>query len=75
MNPYELVFLLSYSPDLNPIEHAFSKLKVFVKRAGARTRPTLDAAVAAALKTVTLSDLRGWFEHAGYSHHLLWNAL
>ena len=63
----EIVFLPSYSPDLNPIEQAFSKLKLFVKRAGTRTRSALDAAIGAALKTVTLSDVRGWFGHAGYS--------
>lgn len=67
----ELVLLPSYSPDFNPIEHAFSKLKTFVKRSAARARSALDAAIAAALKTVTLSDVQGWFEHAGYSHHSL----
>ena len=65
----ELIFLPSYSPDLNPIELAFSKLKAFVKRVAARTRSALDSAIAAALKTVTLSDVLGWFEHAGYWHH------
>ena len=65
----ELVFLPSYSPDLNPIELAFSKLKAFVKHLAARSRLALDAAIAAALKTVTLSDVLGWFEHAGYLRH------
>lgn len=63
----KVVFLPSYSPDLNPIEHAFSKLKLFVKRTAARARSALDAAIAAALQTVTLSDVQGWFKHAGYS--------
>lgn len=56
-------------PDLNPIELAFSKIKAFVKRVGARTRSALDAAIAAALKTVTLLDVMGWFAHAGYAPH------
>lgn len=66
-----VVFLPSYSPDFNPIEQAFSKLKTAVKRTAARTRSALDAAIAAALGTVTLSDVLGWFEHAGYFHHSL----
>ena len=64
-------FLPSYSPDLNPIEQAFAKLKASVKRSVSRTRSALDAAIAAALETVTLSDVRGWFKHAGYLHHSL----
>lgn len=65
----EEIFLPSYSPDLNPIEQAFSKLKTLVRRLEARTRLALDAAIAAALKRVTLSDVLGWFEHAGYLRH------
>jgi transposase len=65
----ELVFLPSYSPDLNPIELAFSKLKTYVKRLAARTRSALDSDIAAALGSVSLSDVRSWFEHAGYSCH------
>ena len=66
----ELVFLPSYSPDLNPIELAFSKLKTWVRHVEARTREDLDDAIAAALKTVTLQDVIGWFGYAGYNHHL-----
>ena len=65
-----LLFLPSYSPDLNPIELAISKLKTWVKEVEARTREALDDAIAAAFKTVTLQDVIGWFGHAGYSHHL-----
>ena len=61
-----LLFLPSYSPDLNPIEEAFSKIKGLVRKAGARTRETLVEAIAAALSTVTLEDAAGWFVHAGY---------
>ena len=64
-----LQFLLIYSPDLDPIELAFSKLKTWVRRVAARTRQALDDAIAAALKTVTLQDVIGWFAHAGCQHH------
>jgi transposase len=62
----ELVFLPAYSPDLSPIEEAFSKIKALVKAAAARTRAALDAAIAAALEAVTAADVAGWFSHAGY---------
>jgi transposase len=62
-----LVFLPAYSPDLSPVEEAFSKIKTLVKAAGARTRAALDAAIAMALAAVTASDAAGWFAHAGYS--------
>jgi transposase len=61
-----LVFLPAYSPDLSPIEEAFSKIKALVKAAAARTRAALDAAIAAALQAVTAADVVGWFTHAGY---------
>jgi transposase len=62
----ELVFLPAYSPDLSPIEEAFSKIKTLVKAAAARTRTALDAAIAAALEAVTATDVAGWFSHGGY---------
>jgi transposase len=62
----ELVFLPAYSPDLSPIEEAFSKIMALVKAAAARTRAALDAAIAAALNAVTAADVVGWFSHAGY---------
>ena len=61
-----LVFLPRYSPDFNPIEGAFSKLKTFLRRVQARTREGLEAAIAAGLHTITAQDARGWFEHCGY---------
>ena len=67
----EVVFLPGYSPDLNPIEMAFSKIKAFVRSVGARTREALDEAIAAAVKTVELSDVLGWFRHAGIINHSL----
>ena len=62
----ELLFLPSYSPDLNPIEEAFSKIKNIVRKAAARTREGLVEAIALALSAVTLGDVAGWFAHCGY---------
>src|SRR3954468_18764301 len=62
----ELVFLPAYSPDLSPIEEAFSKIKALVKAAAALTRAALDAAITAALDAVTAADIAGWFSHAGH---------
>ena len=62
----QLVFLPAYSPDLSPVEEAFSKIKTRVRAAGARTRAALDTAIAAALQAVTPADAAGWFSHAGY---------
>lgn len=60
-----LVFLPSYSPDLNPIEEAFSKMKNLVRKAGERTREALNEAMSDALKAVTLRDVVGWSAHCG----------
>jgi transposase len=62
----ELLYLPAYSPDLNPIEEAFAKLKALMRRAGARTREALLEAMGRALDAVTASDARGFFEHRGY---------
>jgi transposase len=62
----DLVFLPSYSPDLNPIEEAFSKIKQLVRTLGARTREALVEAIERALAAVTPEDAAGWFAHAGY---------
>ncbi len=60
------MFLPSYSPDLNPIEEAFSKIKGIVRKVGARTREVLVEAIELALAAVTPEDAAGWFAHAGY---------
>jgi transposase len=65
----DLVFLPSYSPDLNPIEVAFSKIKALVRKEGARVREALVEAIGRALATVTPEDAAGWFAHAGYWPH------
>ncbi|CAN5314711.1 hypothetical protein BH24ACT19_BH24ACT19_21680 [soil metagenome] len=62
----ELVFPPSYSPDLNPIEEAFSKIKNIVRKAGARIREVLNEAISEAMSAVTLEDVAGWFSHCGY---------
>lgn len=61
-----LLFLPAYSPDLSPIEEAFSKLKTLLRRAGARSREALQEAIAAALDLITATDALGWFTHCGY---------
>jgi transposase len=62
----ELIYLPSYSPDLNPLEEAFSKIKGLVRKAEARTREALVDAIGSALSAVTSRDARGFFEHCGY---------
>ncbi len=62
----ELVYLPSYSPDLNPIEEAFAKIKNLLRKAAARTKEALVEAIAAALRAISAQDARGFFEHAGY---------
>ena len=62
----ELVYLPPYSPDLNPIEEAFSKVKGLMRRAEARTREGLVEAMGRALDAVTTRDACGFFEHRGY---------
>jgi transposase len=62
----ELKYLPPYSPDLNPIEEAFSKLKTLLRKAEGRTREALLEAMGRALEAVSASDARGFFEHRGY---------
>src|SRR5215217_7628978 len=62
----ELVFLPPYSPDFNPIEQAFSKLKGMLRGAEARTREALIEAMGRALDAVSVGDARGFFGHCGY---------
>ena len=65
----ELVFLPSYSPEMNPIEEVFSKIKHLVRKVDARGREALVEAIGRALATVTPEDAAGWFAHAGYWPH------
>ena len=59
-------YLPSYSPDLNPIERAWSKLKTRLRAVGARSKEALEQALGPALATITAQDARGWFRLAGY---------
>jgi transposase len=61
-----LLYLPPYSPDFNPIENGFSKLKAHVRKAAARTVGALDAAVASALKTFQPHECKNFFASAGY---------
>ena len=62
----ELLYLPSYSPDYNPIEEAFSKIKQILRRAAARTREALVEAMGEALSAIDSRDAWSYFEHAGY---------
>lgn len=63
----ELWFLPPYSPDLNPIEKAWAKVKQLLRAAAARTQESLEVAIAAALAAVTASDAAGFFRSCGYA--------
>ncbi len=62
----ELIYLPPYSPDLNPIEEALSKVKHILRKIGARTREALIEAMGEALGAVSAKDIRGYFAHCGY---------
>jgi len=61
-------YLPPYSPDLNPIEKMWSKIKTYLRKAKARTQEALLRAIAKALQTITPSDAAGWFRHCGYRY-------
>lgn len=69
----KLLYLPSYSPEYNPIEEAFAKVKNLLRNAAARTKGALVEAIGVALSAVSAQDARGYFEHAGYRSpaHLL----
>jgi transposase len=62
----ELVYLPSYSPDLNPIEEAFAKVKHILREIAARAKGALIEAMGRALEAVSTEDVRGFFVHCGY---------
>jgi transposase len=62
----ELWFLPAYSPDLNPIEKMWSKVKSILRKLKARTEAELTVAVSQALDAVTANDAKGWFASCGY---------
>jgi transposase len=61
-----LRFLPTYSPDLNPIENAFSKIKALLKQAQAATQDALSTAIKHACNAITLQDTLAWFRLCGY---------
>ncbi len=61
-----IVYLPPYSPDFNPIEQVFAKLKAFLRKAAERTVETLWNRIGVAINTVTPSECRNFFQHAGY---------
>lgn len=65
----ELLYLPPYSPDMNPIEKAWAKLKELLRAAQARTRQALDQAIEDALKRITPDNAKAWFRlcHSVYS--------
>jgi transposase len=63
----EAIFLPAYSPDLNPIEKMWSKLKNILRRLEARTAESLIAAIGQALNTITPQDAINWFASCGYN--------
>ena len=64
-----LEYLPPYSPDPNPIEKCWAKLKTALRHAKARTRRALEAALKEALQTITPADAQAWFAHCGYPVH------
>ena len=63
----EVRFLPAYSPDLNPIEMMWRKVKSLLRKAQARTHHDLLRAIASALRAVTARDVLGWFAACGYN--------
>ena len=62
----KVIYLPPYSPDLNPIEKCWSKIKTYLRAAKARTREALEQALKEALLLVTKKDAQGWFASCGY---------
>jgi transposase len=65
----ELLYLPPYSPDFNPIEKAWAKLKQLLRAVKARTTEMLEEAVAETLKAITADNAAAWFRHCGYGIH------
>ncbi|MGH9946640.1 MAG: transposase [Pyrinomonadaceae bacterium] len=63
------IYLPPYSPDLNPIEKCWSKIKTYLRAVKARTREALETALKEALLLITPNDDDGWFAHCGYAIH------
>lgn len=66
----QVLYLPRYSPDLNPIEQLFAKLKALIRKAAARTLEALWAAVADALSRIATAECRNYLAHAGYAYSM-----
>jgi transposase len=62
----DVLFLPPYSPDYNPIEKAWAKLKDILRRLATLSREAFDCAVVSAMDAISFADIRAWTEHAGY---------
>jgi transposase len=62
-----VLYLPPYSPDFNPTEQLWSKIKAFLRKVKARTGELLIDAITDAFQTISLSDIKNWFFHEGYS--------
>ncbi len=62
----KLIYLPTYSPEFNPIENCWSKLKSILRQIGARTYPDLAKAIEFAFNKISLNDIRNWFIHCCY---------
>ena len=63
----DVLFLPPYSPEFNPIEKVWAKLKAIIRRADTLTREAFDKALATAMHAITLDEMRSWIQHAGYA--------
>ena len=66
-----VIYLSPYSPDFNPIENCWSKLKEYLRSVGARNRNILETAVTQGLEIISLKDIRNWFAHCCYCSSLV----
>jgi transposase len=64
----EVWYLPPYSPDFNPIEQMWSKIKAYLRKAKARSSRALLRAIGQAFRTITAPDAAGWFQHCGYRY-------
>jgi transposase len=62
----KVLYLPPYSPDFNPIEMMWSKIKAYLRKTKARTKTLLEVAIAEALNSITISDILAWFAENGY---------
>ena len=61
-----MLYLSPYSPDFNPIENCWSKLKAYLRKVAARSRELLEEAISLGLDLITELDIRNWFAHGCY---------